>query len=214
MTRTATASLCAIVLIALTLYRYTRIDHVLSSRVPEAASKADGSEMVLPPVSDVWSNLPVKASVSPLGTQNVSLPLTSLTSTSGVVAAISTPPVPNSTAVGARAKELLARVGLASVGLDSEAEQYWVAAISDPNVSADERHELIQALSEAGFSDPRHVTADDLPLIASRIALIEELAPSAIDAVNTAAFQETYRDLLNMFGSLTETPQASQTAGE
>ena len=39
---------------------------------------------------------------------------------------------------------------------------------------------------------------DDLPLILYRIQLIEDLAPDAMDEVNSAAFQEAYKDLVNM----------------
>jgi hypothetical protein len=33
----------------------------------------------------------------------------------------------------------------------------------------------------------------------NRIQLIEELAPDAMDDVNAAAFQEAYKDLVNMY---------------
>jgi hypothetical protein len=36
-------------------------------------------------------------------------------------------------------------------------------------------------------------------LILSRIALIEELGPGAMDEVNDAAFREAYKDLVNMY---------------
>jgi hypothetical protein len=130
----------------------------------------------------------------------------------------STPPINESSnevtvsveALGARAKDLLARVALETVGVDPDAEQFWLAAINDPNLPSEERHELIQSLSEAGFADAAHVTTDDLPLIASRIALIEEIAPGALDSANAAAFQEAYRDLLNMFGSIITTERAAE----
>ena len=40
---------------------------------------------------------------------------------------------------------------------------------------------------------------DDLSLIESRIALIEDLAPGAMDEVNAAAFAQAYEDLVNMY---------------
>jgi hypothetical protein len=42
------------------------------------------------------------------------------------------------------------------------------------------------------------LTANDLSLIQARMALIEELAPNAMDKVNAAAFAEAYKDLVNM----------------
>jgi hypothetical protein len=64
---------------------------------------------------------------------------------------------------------------------------------------AHERSDLIEDLNEDGFPDPHHVTPDDLPLIESRILLIERLAPEAMDEVNFEAFAEAYKDLVNMY---------------
>ncbi len=71
------------------------------------------------------------------------------------------------------------------------------------------RSNLIEDLNEDGFADPQNLTANDLPLIQSRIALIEEFAPNAMDEVNTAAFEEAYKDLVNMRANVTgQTPPA------
>jgi hypothetical protein len=91
-----------------------------------------------------------------------------------------------------------ARTALSLVGADPAAEEYWAAAINDPNLSANERKDLIEDLNEDGLSDPKHPGPQDLPLIANRLRLIEELAPSAMDAVNADAFAEAYKDLNNM----------------
>jgi hypothetical protein len=37
-----------------------------------------------------------------------------------------------------------------------------------------------------------------LPLILNRIEIVVQLAPTAMDDVNAAAFQEAYKDLVNM----------------
>ena len=84
------------------------------------------------------------------------------------------------------------------VGADPAAEQIWFTAINDPNNSPHDRQDLIEDLNEEGFDDPKNLTSDDLPLIESRIALIETLAPSSMDEVNAAAFAEAYKDLINM----------------
>jgi hypothetical protein len=91
-----------------------------------------------------------------------------------------------------------ARAALSLVGADPMAEQYWAAAINDPNLPANERKDLIEDLNEDGLSDPKHPGPQDLPLIANRLRLIEELAPSAMDAVNADAFAEAYKDLQNL----------------
>jgi hypothetical protein len=98
----------------------------------------------------------------------------------------------------------VARVALSWVGFDPTAEQYWAWAINDPRLPGHERQDLIEDLNEEGFADPRNVTADDLPLIVSRLRLIERLAPDAMDKVNADAFQEAYKDLVNMVIRLTQ----------
>ena len=72
------------------------------------------------------------------------------------------------------------------------------------------RRELIEDLNQDGFADPKNLTANDLPLIQNRIALIEQIAPSALDQVNAAAFQEVYKDLLKMREQVTQPPAASK----
>jgi hypothetical protein len=97
----------------------------------------------------------------------------------------------------------VARVALAYVGTDPEAEAVWYAAINDPSLSDHARQDLIEDLNEDGFADPKNVTPDELPLVVSRLALIEELAPDAMDQVNADAFAEAYKDLANMYVRLT-----------
>jgi hypothetical protein len=101
-------------------------------------------------------------------------------------------------------KDPVARVALCFVGADPDAEQYWIEAINDPSLSAHERSDLIEDLNEEGLADPRGRNAEDLPLIVSRILLIEEVAPYAMDQVNADAFLEAYKDLVNLFLGLTE----------
>jgi len=93
-----------------------------------------------------------------------------------------------------------ARVALSLVGVDAKAEEYWFAAINDWNLSAHERKDLIEDLNEDGLSDPKHPGPEDMPLIWSRIQIIEELAPYAMDDVNANAFAEAYKDLMNLAG--------------
>ena len=97
----------------------------------------------------------------------------------------------------------MARAALSYVGADSAAEQVWMTAINDPNTPSKERQDLIEDLNEDGFPDPKNITSDDLPLIVNRMALIENLAPDAMDDTNAAAFAEAYKDLTNMLAKLT-----------
>ena len=95
-------------------------------------------------------------------------------------------------------KDPLARDALALVGLDPGAEEYWYAAINDPDLSAHERQDLIEDLNEEGLSDPKHPGPEDLPVILNRLRVIEAAGPYAMDQVNADAFQEAYKDLVNL----------------
>ena len=92
----------------------------------------------------------------------------------------------------------LARMALATVGTDEFAEQLWLHAINDLEIAADARKDLIEDLNQDGFADPKHLSPADLPLIESRLALIERLAPEAMDKTNADAFAEAKKDLIGM----------------
>ena len=96
-----------------------------------------------------------------------------------------------------------ARAALKLVGSNPDAERYWLGAINNPFLPPEERKDLIEDLNEDGFSDPRSPGLSDLPLIATRIRLLEELMPDALDQVNADAFQEAHKDLVNMYAKLT-----------
>jgi hypothetical protein len=98
----------------------------------------------------------------------------------------------------------VAREALSAVGSDRDAEQVWISAINDPDLPEDDRRNLIEDLNEDGFSDPKNITSEDLPLIESRMDLIEELLPTAMDEVNAAAMLEAYKDLAEMHSRLTK----------
>ena len=100
------------------------------------------------------------------------------------------------------ARNPIARKALAGVGADPESERVWLEAINDPNLPANERQDLIEDLNEDGISNPAKPTQRDLPLIRSRISLIEQLTPTAMDQTNAAAFKEAHKDLVNMVDRL------------
>jgi len=97
-----------------------------------------------------------------------------------------------------------ARVALFFVGADAEAEGYWYTAINDPSLPPGEREDLIEDLNEEGLSDPRSPGPEDLPLLLNRLDLIEQYAPYAMDQVNADAFQEAYKDLVNLVMNMPE----------
>lgn len=99
-----------------------------------------------------------------------------------------------------------AREALALVGVDAVATEYWIAAINDPKLPDEERQDLIEDLNETGYTNNKRPTLEDLPLIETRIVLIEMLAPNAMDQVNADAFQEAYKDLTQMRARLLGLP--------
>ena len=74
-------------------------------------------------------------------------------------------------------------------------------AIFDTSLPDGEREDLMEDLNEVGFADPKNLTADDLPLIATRLQLIEQIAPNT-DAFMSEHLAEAYKDLWNMYGKV------------
>lgn len=96
-----------------------------------------------------------------------------------------------------------ARSALKLVGTDPAAEQYWLGAINNPLLPPEERKDLIEDLNEDGLSNPRNPDVIDLPLIVTRIHLLEQLLPDAMDQSNADAMREAHKDLTNMYAKLT-----------
>jgi hypothetical protein len=93
-------------------------------------------------------------------------------------------------------REPLNRLALRYVPTDPEATALWKQAIADPTTPKHQRQDLIEDLNDHGFPDPKHLTQRDLPLVESRLALIDQMAPAQTDPVNVAAFQEARKDLM------------------
>ena len=96
-----------------------------------------------------------------------------------------------------------ARDALALVGLDPDAEQYWLSAIYDSNLPDNEREDLMEDLNETGFADPKNLTADDLPLIVSRLEIIDAVLPNTDDFM-AQHLLEAQKDLIDMFGKVSQ----------
>ena len=86
-------------------------------------------------------------------------------------------------------------------------------AINDPNMPPGVRSDLIEDLNDEGYSDNSNPTKEDLPLIIARLEILERLAPYAMDEVNAAAFEEAYKDLLEMYVRLGGKPRPDQAGG-
>ena len=98
----------------------------------------------------------------------------------------------------------MARSSLPFVGSDPVADVIWFNAINDPTISAKQRSDLIEDLNEDSFPDPKNITKDDLPLIMSRMELIEQVAADAMDESNAKAFAEAYKDLTALLVKLSQ----------
>jgi hypothetical protein len=91
----------------------------------------------------------------------------------------------------------LARLAMSLVGVDPEAEAYWLEAIYDSSLPDAEREDLMEDLNEEGLSDTKRPRPQDLPLIMNRLAIIEEIAPQANEFM-LPHLAEAYKDLLNL----------------
>jgi hypothetical protein len=151
-----------------------------------------------PPSASDWSVVVSSATAAARKGKELPNPISSATNTNASSQIVQATAAPQ-----AGVRDPLARAALSRVGLDSEAESYWAAAINDPNLSEKEREDLIEDLNEVGFEDPKNPTLDELPLILNRLELIEEYAPFAMDDVNARSFAEAYKDLSNMYQRLT-----------
>jgi len=101
-------------------------------------------------------------------------------------------------------KEPFARVGLNWVGLDGQADDFYLRAINDMTLSASHRKNLIEDLNY--LPDKRKVSPSDLPIIDNRIAIIEDQMPKTSDPDNAAALAEAHKDLVNMKKAATTKP--------
>ena len=197
--------------VAQQLKRWEFKDHKQQVRAAQANEDQPEARPLPPPVSVL------KRNNRPASTQPIEVASATNPELTTPAAEIPTEEVDPVTAQEPAVPVELARLALGFVGADSQAEQVWYQAINDPNMPADTRKNLIEDLNEDGFANPRQITEDDLPLIYSRIALIEQVAPDAMDDVNAAAFAEAYKDLVNMVARLEQEQlarQQAQAAGE
>ena len=97
----------------------------------------------------------------------------------------------------------VAREALALVGTDPFANQYWIDAIFDTSLPDNERADLMEDLNETGFDDPKNLTSDDVPLIVSRLQIIDSVLPDA-DPFMTEHLLEAQKDLTNMLTKVSQ----------
>jgi hypothetical protein len=156
-----------------------------------------------PPVSDKPS-VPIQVAESNPPPINPPMPQVRVAKPNVTKTPVEKPPAAEQSLVvnGYAVQDPDARVALSYVGTDPDAEAYWIAAINDPNLPAKERKDLIEDLNEDGLANPRLAAPEDLPVIANRIQLIEELAPLSMDQANYDAFGEAYKDLMNLYNGL------------
>jgi hypothetical protein len=98
----------------------------------------------------------------------------------------------------------LAREALALVGVNPEAEKYWVEAIHDERLPKSERQDLIDDLNEKGLPDPKHPTPEDLSIIKSRLDALDALAPTLPSELD---YREARSDLLQLIRIANGSPE-------
>jgi hypothetical protein len=110
-----------------------------------------------------------------------------------------TPPPSAPTGGNEVRQDPMARAALSLVGVNADAEAYWLNAIYDTSLSDSEREDLMEDLNEVGLSDPHHPAPEDFPLIANRLMILEELIPNLSDPFMREHIWEAYKDLRQLY---------------
>lgn len=103
--------------------------------------------------------------------------------------------------LGGDAKEPLARLALAFVGSNRQAEQLFHTAVLDGALTPDARRNLIEDLNQDGLSSKRNLSPEDLSLVTARYRLTQTYLQQDYvqgDRMLLEAFKEADKDLRNM----------------
>jgi hypothetical protein len=198
-------------------FRFRSAGHKQLAQAPKAVKPRDIPQtrqvMKVPEIQNTKEQLPVEENVvesEPPKPEPVSPPPTSIANNDSQrnievqpETAAALPDYQNPGGNDLLVKEQEGRAALGLIGYDPEADEVWIRIINDPSLSAHARQDLIEDLNEDGFSDPHNPALDELPMIKYRIRLIEDLMPYAMDKVNSDAFEEAHKDLVNMVNRLT-----------
>lgn len=98
-------------------------------------------------------------------------------------------------------KESLARVALAYVGANDQAEELFHAAVLDQTLKPDQTRNLVEDLNQDGLVNRRAPTDEDLKIITKRYELTQAYLRQDYVINNktlNAAFREADKDLFNM----------------
>lgn len=98
-------------------------------------------------------------------------------------------------------KEPLARLALAFVGTNPQAEELFHKAVLDQSLLPDQRRNLMEDLNQDGLSGSKAPTEEDLKIIASRYALTQAYLQQDYvqgDQLLVEGFREADKDLRNM----------------
>jgi hypothetical protein len=101
----------------------------------------------------------------------------------------------------ADSKESLARVGLAFVGVNEQAEELFHAAVLDPALKPKQRRELAEDLNQDGLANEKAPTPEDVKIMTRRYALTQAYLQTDYvrnDQLLSAGFLEANKDLGNM----------------
>ena len=102
---------------------------------------------------------------------------------------------------GSDGKEPLARLALAFVGANPQAEQLFHTAVLDGALTPDARRNLIEDLNQDGLGNRRNLSPEDLALVTARYRLTQTYLQQDYvqgDRMLLEAFKEADKDLRNM----------------
>ena len=102
---------------------------------------------------------------------------------------------------GSDGKEPLARLALAYVGANPQAEQLFHTAVLDGALTPDARRNLIEDLNQDGLSSKKNLSPEDLSLVTARYRLTQTYLQQDYvqgDRMLLEAFKEADKDLRNM----------------
>jgi len=96
------------------------------------------------------------------------------------------------------------------LGTDSAAEATWAAAINDPRLPEGVRSDLIIDMIDEGYTDNERPGAADLAVVRARLQILERHAPHAMDEINARAFEQAYREMLQLYQRLVAATSAGR----
>ena len=174
---------------------------MLKPEATHGSVRANNERTATPEITKLPAQRSVADALIPLPAQQLVVPATNIDTGRGTVTKPDGEKVVPAPAQAKTPKKPLhdpdARVAMSLVGIDPDAETYWLGAIFDSSLPENEREDLMEDLNEEGLSDRKRPGPQDFPVILNRLAIIEKILPHA-DGFMVTHLGEAYKDLLNL----------------